>query len=240
MKFSGSLGHARSFLGWLWHQEFSILFVLLCLVGGVWGFIEIADEVIEGEARPFDTMILEQVRGVGPEGQPRGPVWLAVSMRDITALGSYSVLTLITAFCAVYLVLVRKKMLMLFTIGAALGGMLVSSLLKLLFSRERPEIALRLVVEQSYSFPSGHAMMSAVVYLSLAVMLSAMQPRLRERVFFLLAAMLLTFLVGVSRMYLGVHYPTDVLAGWAVGLAWASLWWFAGLHLRNRRGQISH
>jgi undecaprenyl-diphosphatase len=178
-------------------------------------------------------MILEHIRGVGPEGKPRGPVWLAVAMRDITALGGYSVLALITFLCAVYLLLNKKRILALFAMGAAFGGMLVSSLLKLLFSRERPEFALRLVAEQSYAFPSGHAMMSAVVYLSLAVMLSTMQPRLKDRAFFLLAAMLLTFLVGVSRMYLGVHYPTDVLAGWAVGLAWSSVWWFAALRLRN-------
>jgi undecaprenyl-diphosphatase len=230
------LEHARGFLHWIRGQELSVLLVVLCIVGGLWAFIEIADEVVEEEAKPFDTMILEKVQGVGPDGQPRGPVWLAVSMRDITALGSYSVLTLITAACVVYLLLNGLKTLAFFTVGAAFGGMVVGTLLKLLFSRERPEMALRLVVEQTYAFPSGHAMMSAVVYLSLAVMLSTIHERHRERVFFLLAAMLLTFLVGMSRMYLGVHYPTDVLAGWAIGLAWASAWWLAGLRLQRRSG----
>jgi undecaprenyl-diphosphatase len=234
MASSASLGFARSFLRWLWHQEFTILVVILCLVAGTWIFIEIADEVVEGESGSFDRMILEQVQGVGPSGQPRGPAWLAISMRDITALGGYTVLTLVTLFCALYLLLIRRRRLAMFTIGAAFGGMMVSSLLKLLFSRERPDLDLRLVVEQSYGFPSGHAMMSAVVYLSLAVILSTILPSVRERALLLLAAMLLTFMVGISRLYLGVHYPTDVLAGWSVGLAWASLWWFVGLRVRNR------
>ncbi|MFP4516806.1 MAG: phosphatase PAP2 family protein [Desulfovibrionales bacterium] len=224
----------KNVLRWLLHQELSIFLVLFCLVAGVWAFIELADEVKEKEVESFDSMILERVRGVDPSGQPRGPLWLAEATRDITALGGYTVLSLVSVVAAIFLRLKGKTTLMFFTLGAAFGGILLSSLLKILFSRERPDVALRLVAEQSYSFPSGHAMMSAVVYLSIAVLVSATQPRLRERVFLITSAFFLTFIVGVSRMYLGVHYPTDVLAGWSVGLAWASLWWFAGLFLRQR------
>ena len=108
--------------------------------------------------------------------------------------------------------------------------------MKALFLRPRPQVVpqLRAVVETS--FPSGHAMNSAIIYLTLAALLARLvQPR-ALKVYFLALAMLMTFLVGLSRVYLGVHYPTDVLAGWTVGLAWASVCWLVEQHFDVRAG----
>jgi undecaprenyl-diphosphatase len=115
--------------------------------------------------------------------------------------------------------------------------MALSFALKHLFGRERPDIILHMVMVHTPSFPSGHAMLSAVIYLTLGALLAQVVQRRASRIYFLTVAMVLTFLIGLSRIYLGVHYPTDVLAGWAVGLAWALFCWLVARQLQ-RRGAI--
>lgn len=220
-------------------QEFAFFVYVLCVIVGIWAFAELADEVIEGESRAFDQIVLQAVRGVGASGEPRGPLWLTESMLEITALGGLTVLTLVTVVALGLLLLLRKYRSSLLTLAAVGGGIALSSALKLLFARERPDQLLHLTGVQTYSFPSGHSMMSAVVYCSLAVMLAGTLQHTRTRIYIVLVALCLTLAIGVSRIYLGVHYPTDVLAGWSIGLAWAGVWWVVSWMLRRRTAAFS-
>src|SRR5207302_4145258 len=120
---------------------------------------------------------------------------------------------------------------------ATLGGFLISGLLKNHYERPRPAVVPHLSYVYSSSFPSGHSMLSAVIYLTLGSLLARLAERRRLKIYCVAVAMLLTFLVGVSRVYLGVHYPTDVLAGWAAGLAWAVLCWLVTRYLQ-RHGAV--
>jgi undecaprenyl-diphosphatase len=155
-------------------------------------------------------------------------------MRDLTALGSPTVLTLFVLAVAGSLVARRQYHALGLLLVATLGGILLNAFLKHAFARPRPPLAFHLTEVQSMSFPSGHAMESAIIYLTMAALLARLvQPRLL-RLYFIGLAFFLTFLVGVSRVYLGVHYATDVLAGWTAGLAWALLCWTVARYLQQK------
>jgi undecaprenyl-diphosphatase len=219
-------------------EEAVLLGTALVVVLAVWVFAEIADEVLEGEAPPFDEAILRALRR--PEDPTRliGPAHLVEVARDITALGSTSVLALVTLGVLAFLRLEGKRNELWLVVVAAAGGGLLSFALKELFDRTRPDLFPALVPVTSPSFPSGHAMLAACVYLTLGALLARFLPRRRMKAHVLALAMLVTFLVGTSRVYLGVHYPTDVLAGWAAGLAWALACWLVARHLQ-RAGRVS-
>jgi undecaprenyl-diphosphatase len=117
------------------------------------------------------------------------------------------------------------------------GGQLLNLTLKHAFARERPDTALHLVEVTSTSFPSGHSMASSIFYLTMGVLLARTAQRRREKAYFVGSAIMITFLIGFSRVYLGVHYPTDVLAGWSAGTAWAMVCWFVADWL-GRRGKL--
>jgi len=155
--------------------------------------------------------------------------------RDITSLGGIVVLGLITGIAAGFLALDGKTRMALFACASVAGGVVASSLLKDIFQRARPEIVPHIVYAANTSFPSGHSMMSAVTYLTLGALLARSHEKKALKVYFLLLAVLLTFMVGVSRLYLGVHWPTDVLAGWIAGAVWALLCWLAARWLQNRK-----
>jgi len=150
-------------------------------------------------------------------------------------LGGVSLLGLTTVIAVGFLVLDGKSHMAVFAAGSVTGGMIVSSLLKDIFQRPRPEIVPHVAYAASTSFPSGHSMMSAVTYLTLAALLARSQERKRLKAYFLLLAALLTLMVGVSRVYLGVHWPTDVLAGWMAGAVWAMLCWLVARWLQTRK-----
>jgi undecaprenyl-diphosphatase len=154
--------------------------------------------------------------------------------RDITALGGVPVLFLSTAAVAGFLWMSRNHSGMWLVIIATAGGLLLSSVLKYLIDRPRPDIGTQLSNTYTTSFPSGHSMMSAVVYLTLGSLLANVVRRRRLKLYILSLALLATFLVGVSRVYMGVHWPTDVLAGWTAGLVWAILCWLVARQLRRR------
>jgi undecaprenyl-diphosphatase len=213
-----------------------VLVVALLVVVGVWGFAKLADEVLEGETRVFDHWLLSTLRQPGDPAWPRGPRWLVEVGRDITALGSSVVVMLVTAAVVGFLLLQRKYGAMWFVVVTTAGGGLLSYVLKELFARERPPPVPCMWVS-SPSFPSGHAVLSAVVYLAVGILLARIEPRPLLKAYFLGVMMALTFMVGTSRVYLGVHYPTDVLAGWTVGLVWALLCWLAAWYLQ-RRGAV--
>jgi undecaprenyl-diphosphatase len=217
--------------------EWPILVLLLLAAAAVWAFGELAGEVLEGDSHSFDRAVLLALRNPADPGEPLGPRWLQEMMRDFTGLGGTGVLTLITLAVAGYLVLIRKGRTAFGMLVAVGGGMLLSSLLKYGFERPRPDLVPHGTYVYTSSFPSGHSMMSAVVYLTLGAFVARVRRERRIKIFALVLAVLLSVLVGCSRVYLGVHWPTDVLAGWTLGAAWALLCWAAALSLQ-RRGRI--
>ena len=215
-------------------REILALGAILLIVLGVWAFIEIADEVLEGESRAFDEWAVKSFRQKSDPSLIIGPHWLAEAARDFTALGSAAVLLFVIAMVAGTLAFLKKYHAVWLVIVASITGQIVSQILKSLFNRERPDVVPHLTEVTTSAFPSGHAMAAAVVYLTLAAILMRLAPRWRLKVHILVIGLLLTFIVGASRVFLGVHYPTDVLAGWTAGLVWALLCWVIALYLQGR------
>jgi undecaprenyl-diphosphatase len=214
-----------------------VVLTLIVVVGALFGLIALMDGVVEGSTRAFDTAILKVFRNSANLAEPIGPPWLPDMVRDLTSLGSTAVLTLITVGAIGYLMIDRKPGAALFVLVAIGGGTMVSSMLRIGVQRLRPDLVPALVHETSPSFPSGHAMLSTVTYLTIGVILARVQPGRRMKIYILTAAAVVALIVGVSRVYLGVHWPTDVLAGWCAGAAWALFCWLIALWLQ-RRGQI--
>jgi undecaprenyl-diphosphatase len=204
------------------------------MAAGVWVFGLIADEVMEGGAQGFDRKLLLAMRHPA-DGSPIGSAAVQEAARDITALGSLAVLGLLTAATGGFLALDGKRRMALFVCGCVVSGLIASTILKYAFDRPRPDLVPWGVHVSTASFPSGHSMLSAVTFLALGALLARSQERRRLKAYFLLLAALLTFMIGLSRVYLGVHWPTDVLAGWTAGAVWALLCWFAARWLQGRR-----
>ena len=215
---------------------------LAFLVGALWlvllvlGFAWVSDLVIAGETKDFDERVLRALRRADDPALPIGPAWLRGAALDITALGSASVLGLVVAAIAGFMLLQGLSRTALFVVVASAGGWLINSLLKEIFQRPRPDIVPHLRDVMTLSFPSGHAMTSAAVYLTLGAMLMRVADRRATKIYCMAVAMLLAVLVGLSRVYLGVHYPTDVLAGWLAGLSWALLCWLLERAIERRTG----
>ncbi|WP_305574103.1 phosphatase PAP2 family protein [Phreatobacter sp.] len=221
----------------LLREEIGLVVALVVIAGGILAFLRLADVVAEGESEAFDRALLLLFRDPANLAQGPGPGWLPGIMRDITALGGLAVLTLVVTVTAVYLVLVGKRAAALFVVLAVTGGTLLSHGLKMLFDRPRPDLIPNAPLELTASFPSGHAMVSAVTYLTLGVLLTRLDAPRRIHAYFLAVAVVMTVMIGISRVYLGAHWPTDVLAGWCLGAAWALFCWLVALWLQ-RRGQM--
>jgi undecaprenyl-diphosphatase len=218
-------------------RDWDLMALLAALVAalGVWAFIAIADAVREGATQSFDERILRSLRDPSDTRKPLGPEWLGEIGRDLTALGGIAVVSLATASVVGFLLMTRKYGAMLFVLSATLGGLLLSTILKESFDRPRPQVVPHLSYVSTSSFPSGHSMLSAVIYLTLGSMLARLVERRVLKLYFIAVALVLTGLTGISRIYMGVHYPTDVLAGWSAGLVWAVLCWLTARWLQSRR-----
>lgn len=212
-----------------------VLAALALGAAAVWGFLEVADEVLEGEIDALDRRILLAFRGA--DGAPLGPGWLQEMLRDFTALGGTGVLVFVTLAAVGFLLLDRKRHAALTVLLAVVGGQALSTVLKLGFDRDRPDLVPHGMQVYTASFPSGHAMMAAVTWLTLGALLAGVHASWRAKAYFLGVAILITLVVGTSRVYLGVHWPSDVLAGWAVGAAWACLCW-AVMRALQREGKV--
>jgi undecaprenyl-diphosphatase len=203
--------------------EFAALGALAVIALGLATFADLAEDMGEEGSLAFDQAMLVWLQPI--PGQPRGPWWLREAAADITSLGGVSVLTLFALIAFAFLLIQRKRLsALLLALGLA-GGVALSEGLKSLFERQRPPAAYQAVETLNASFPSGHALLSTVFYLTLGVMLTRAFPRKRLKAFVLGAAILLALLVGLTRVYLGAHWASDVLAGLSVGAAWAMLLW---------------
>jgi undecaprenyl-diphosphatase len=200
-----------------------ILFVFLTLAATLFAFIKLASEVSEGDTLAFDRWFLMALRSATDLSAPIGPTWLHRAMIDVTALGGVSVLSIIIVIAAGYLVAARNLATALFLLVSVVLGALVGTLLKMNFARTRPDLVTHLVQVDTTSFPSGHAMNSAIIYLTLGALLARAEKDRIVRVYIVAVAMGLALVIGFSRIYLGVHWPSDVIAGWCVGAAWAIL-----------------
>jgi undecaprenyl-diphosphatase len=216
--------------------ESGTLVTLLAAASALLAFAVIAEDVLEGETHGFDERLLRAFRNPNDLADPIGPPWFEIMMRDITSLGSTTVLTIVTLAAVFYLVMDGKRASAALVAIAVSGGAVLSFVLKSGFDRPRPDLVAHLVEVSTLSFPSGHAMGSAVTYLTLGALLARTQPRRRIKIYVLTVAVLLTLMVGISRVYLGVHWPTDVLAGWCAGSAWALICWTVALWLQRRGG----
>ncbi len=211
------------------------LIVFALMAGGIFAFLTLTGEVMEGDTHAFDEEILLALRQATDLAVPIAPSWVTHAVDDITALGGVTVLSLMTIFAVVYLLLARQTAIAVFMFLSIAGGWLVSSALKLGVARPRPDIVPHLVEVHDMSFPSGHAMLSAVTYLTLAALLSRAEQYRATRIFLMAAGIFLTLIVGLSRLYLGVHYPTDVLGGWCAGAVWAAGCWLLARRFIERR-----
>jgi undecaprenyl-diphosphatase len=190
-------------------QGWWLLIAVMLAGGALWAFAELADEVVDGETADFDRAVMLALREPGNPEEPLGPEWLEMVARDITALGGVAVLSLLTLAAIGFMCLRRRW-------GSA-GFIFIHAM-----------------EATSASFPSGHSMLAVITYLTLGAVLAEVQSQHRYKVYILAWAVLISLLVGWSRVFLGVHWPTDVLAGWCVGSAWALLCGTAAYWLQVR------
>jgi undecaprenyl-diphosphatase len=200
---------------------------------GVSLFLWIADEMREEGPHGIDERVLIFLRPGANPHDALGPAWLQRAATELTTLGGTTNLTLIVVIAIVFLLLHRRVASALLVLTAVLGGTGLSELIKALFGRDRPPLIYRAVASANASFPSGHAMLSTITYLTLGALLAQVMPRRRQKVFVFATAVVLALIIGASRVYLGVHWLTDVLAGWSLGAAWAMICWLAAWSVRR-------
>ena len=210
---------------------------LLTIAVLLFAFGFIAQEVAEGKLLTLDRHIILALRNPDNPSVPIGPAWLQEAARDITSLGSIIVLGIITFAVAGYLFLAGKPAVAWLMLIAVFGGITLNNLLKFAFARPRPDFVAHAARVFTTSFPSGHATLSAITYLTIGALLARTYPSFIMGLYFMSLAAFLTVLIGVSRIYLGVHYPTDVLGGWCIGVAWAMACWVLMSLLQNG-GQV--
>ncbi|HJZ44525.1 MAG TPA: phosphatase PAP2 family protein [Hyphomicrobiaceae bacterium] len=230
----GMLSRLRALVAPVARVERVTLVTLIVAAAALFLFAKLADEVSEGSTRRFDEWLLLLLRTPGNLADPVGPRWFEEMARDVTALGGTAVLALMVLAVAGFLAMTRRSHAAVTVLVSVVGGILVSQGAKLAFARPRPELVPHGAEIYTASFPSGHAMMAAVVYLTLGALLARTQSGRSVKTYILAVAVILTLLVGATRVYLGVHWPTDVLAGWALGGTWALACWLVMLWLQAR------
>jgi undecaprenyl-diphosphatase len=228
-------------IGWLGldgleRRELNWLFVGLGACVLLFVFVRLAGEVTEGETQAFDIKIMRALRSPTDPSKPLGPAWMENALLDLTAIGGSTVLGLVVLSVVGFLLLQTRYWTALFVTMTAISGEVLNTAMKATFNRPRPSIVPHLRVVFSTSFPSGHAMESAIVYLTLGAILMRVAESRLTKAYIMGIAVLLTMLVGVSRVYLGVHYPTDVIGGWIIGFVWASICWLVAQRFEVRTG----
>ena len=215
--------------------EFAALGALLVVALGLTTFADLAEDMNQSGAQAFDLKVLTWMQPV--PGAPRGPWWLKEAAGDLTSLGGISVLALFALIAFTFLMVLKKRLSALLLVVGLAGGVALSEGLKRVFERQRPPSLYQAVDTLNASFPSGHALLSTVFYLTLGVMLTRAFPRRRLKALVLGAAILIALLIGTTRIYLGAHWASDVFAGWSVGAAWAMLLWLAAWAVQRRQAR---
>tara|TARA_B100001059_G_scaffold93153_1_gene92299 strand:- start:35413 stop:36111 length:699 start_codon:yes stop_codon:yes gene_type:complete len=221
----------RDNLAWLGKREKSFWMLLALVTVSLWLFMTIATEVTAGDGYTLDETILLLMRDADNLEDTLGPPWLEQIGQDITALGGNAVLSLISIWVMFFLLLTHKGKLALVVLLATGGALVASLLLKSGFDRPRPDLVAHATLVYTSSFPSGHSMLAASAYLTMGALLAQSQPRKRVKALIIISSVFLTLLIGFSRVYLGVHWPTDVVAGWAAGSVWAVACSFLARHI---------
>ena len=227
----------RAFVQFVSTVELRLLVALAVIALATFTFIKIASEMAEGDTLAWDRDVLRALREPGALADPLGPHWLLRAAQDVTSLGGGTVLTVLTAVVGGYFISARRIGLAAFVVATITSGAALGSLLKTLFLRARPDVVPHLVEVSSLSFPSAHALNSALVYLTLGALLARSESVRRVQLYVVGTAASLAVIIGMSRVYLGVHYPSDVLAGWSFGAGWAALSSSVAqlLHLRTKQ-----
>lgn len=215
--------------------ESRALLLLLAVAGAVWAFLSIGGEMAEGETLAIDRRLLLALRAPGEPSNPIGSRSFQEAMRDVTALGGFTVLTVVTIVAVLALLFHRKRLHALVLAVTALGAQVCSEQLKHLYGRPRPDLVPHGSYVYSGSFPSGHSMLSAAIYLTLAMLISSLETRRTTKTLAFVVAAVTMLAIGFSRVYLGVHWPSDVLAGWCIGAAWAMAAWVVLLWLTHQQ-----
>jgi undecaprenyl-diphosphatase len=233
---TAGLAHLKKRIGQRDREELLLLIGLLALMGITLLVFNLAGEVLEGDTQHFDERILASLRKADDPSTPVGPRWLEIAAQDVTALGSATVLGLTVLAVVGFLLLQGLYRNAAFVLVASVGGWFLNGLLKVIFARPRPSIVPHLREVFTQSFPSGHALTSAVVFLTLGALLMHVAERRIVKFYCMAVALLATLMIGATRVYLGVHYPTDVLAGWLIGMSWALFCWLMVRALDRRAG----
>ncbi|MCB2054563.1 MAG: phosphatase PAP2 family protein [Geminicoccaceae bacterium] len=216
--------------------ELRTVVVLAIVALSGWLFVTITDEVVlEQEFTGIDRAILLSLRTAGDPSDPIGPGWLEEALRDVTGLGGFTIILIFTVMVAGYCLMIRLPSAALLVLLSIVGAIALSTGMKSYFERARPDLVPHNTVVYTASFPSGHSTGAAATYLTLGALLASIQRRRRLRVYIMSWAVGLTIAIGFSRIYLGVHWPSDVLAGWSLGAGWAALCWFVLMQIPRLR-----
>lgn len=234
---SASTNRLMLAIHWLWQRELPVLLAIFATFVSLFLFVLLTQLALQEQPHELDRYLLLLMRNPHDLSDPLGPPWLEEVGRDITALGGNAVLILLTLAVLIFLLMSNKSYLALVVLVATLGALGASSLLKKSIDRDRPDLVPHRTVIYTASFPSGHSMLSASTYLTLGALLAATQRRKRIKIFILLFCTFITLLVGISRVYLGVHWPSDVVAGWTAGAAWALVCWLLARGLQRAKNR---
>ncbi len=214
--------------------ESRALILVIGVSGAIWGFFNLASEMGEGDTLALDRHILLALRNPANPADPLGSRSFEEAMRDVTALGGVTVMVLVTVVGILAFLMHGRRGHALVLAATVLLADVSSEGLKMLYHRPRPDLVPHGSYVYSGSFPSGHSTLSAATFLTLAMLIASLEPNRATKAMVYVLAMLLVLAIGVSRVYLGVHWPSDVLAGWCLGGAWALAAWSVLLRMPGR------
>ncbi|WP_293797384.1 phosphatase PAP2 family protein [uncultured Bosea sp.] len=186
-------------------------------------FLGLALLIVSGHSFSVDTTLIMLFRDAANPAVPLGPAWFHEAVRDMTALGSFVGLFFMALTATLALWLCGYRHLAIGLVVSLVAAFLASTVLKIAIARQRPDIVEHAALTFTASFPSGHAFLSAATLLTIASFVGLATRRTDIARFCMVMAVILTGLIGLSRIYLGVHWPTDVLGGWCLGMVWSSV-----------------